>query len=504
MFDSPIEVCCSGLLGIALASGPLAAFAFDDPDNAPAALDSKWSLVQASDAHYGLRFPNALTLAQADAASGSPTPPPREFGDRRSYAIPAFEIIGFDVLVNRINNAFAASNDDTYRVTAESIRNNLRGPWVTDNDPFSVNQFAHPYQGSMYHGFARSAGLGYWESSAYTFMGSVLWEIAGETTPPSVNDQIASGIAGSFFGEPLFRMASLVLEGGDSWWRELFAAVISPPVGLNRLAFGDRFAPVFSSHGASYYSRLQVGWSSTVQGTELAQNDFKKNAAIVDFAMQYGLPGRPGYDYTRPFDYFTFDVTATTANAFDAIGSRGLLVGKSYGNGDDSYRGVWGLYGSYDYVAPQTFRISTTALSLGTTAQWWLSQTVAFQASAMGGVGYGAVGSLHATADNDYHYGTAPQAVMLLRLIFDDKAAIDVNARDFFVRGISRGNDNIARADVSLTWRLYKQHAVSVKYLWTRRDTSIPVTGTTAQTVATLGLFYTYVGREGFSAVEWR
>ena len=53
----------------------------------------------------------------------------------------------------------------------------------------------------MYHGIARSNGQGYWPSVVYTFAGSVLWEIAGETTPPSRNDQIASGIAGSFLGE---------------------------------------------------------------------------------------------------------------------------------------------------------------------------------------------------------------------------------------------------------------------------------------------------------------
>src|SRR4029453_11626979 len=128
-----------------------------------------------------------------------------------------------------------------------------RGGWVTDNDPFGVNQFAHPYQGSMYHGCARSAGLGYWESSAYTFAGSLAWEIAGENTPPAVNDQIASGIAGSFLGEALFRMASLVLEQGGAvprFWRELGAAVISPSTGFNRLAFGDRFKGTFSSRGA--------------------------------------------------------------------------------------------------------------------------------------------------------------------------------------------------------------------------------------------------------------
>ena len=75
-----------------------------------------------------------------------------------------------------------------------------------------------------------------------TNVGSFLWETGGETTHPSINDQIASGIGGSFFGEALFRMAGLVLEGdGDKpgLLRELGATVISPPTGINRFAFGE-------------------------------------------------------------------------------------------------------------------------------------------------------------------------------------------------------------------------------------------------------------------------
>jgi len=45
----------------------------------------------------------------------------------------------------------------------------------------------------------------------------------------------------------------------------------------------------------------------------------------------------------------------------------------------DRYRGAWGLYGLYDYIAPQTFHVSSTAAALGTTAPddrfgyvaWW-------------------------------------------------------------------------------------------------------------------------------------
>ncbi len=100
----------------------------------------------------------------------------------------------------------------------------VHGRWGIDDDNFYMNQFLHPYQGLVFHGIARSNGLNFWESSAYAVAGSFLWELAGETMPPSVNDLIASGIGGSFFGEPLFRMANLLLEnseGKPGFWREL-------------------------------------------------------------------------------------------------------------------------------------------------------------------------------------------------------------------------------------------------------------------------------------------
>src|SRR4029450_5695331 len=104
-----------------------------------------------------------------------------------------------------------------------TIRRNLRSSWVVDRDPFLVNQLGHPYQGAMYHGFARWAGLNDWEGLGFTFLASAMWEIAGETTPPSRNDQVNTGIGGSFFGEAVFRTASLVLgHPGDrrKWARE--------------------------------------------------------------------------------------------------------------------------------------------------------------------------------------------------------------------------------------------------------------------------------------------
>ncbi|MEO8546659.1 MAG: DUF3943 domain-containing protein, partial [Burkholderiaceae bacterium] len=423
-----------------------------------------------------LRLPESL-LAQASptnpaATEPASTPPRREFGSRRSYSIPAYEILGFDFLLNRFNHAFSGSTD--YDVTLNSARRNLRSRWVTDNDPYQVNQFAHPYQGSMYHGFARSAGLDYWEAAGYTFAGSVGWELLGERTPPARNDQIASGIAGSFLGEALFRMSSLVLEHGDGvpqFWREVAAAAISPSTGFNRLAYGDRFDPVFSSRGAYYYSRLQVGLSGTTHTIQGNSNELKRNEVLADYYLEYGLPGKRDYTYTRPFDYFAFQAIASSANVFENVMTRGLLYGQAYGQERD-FRGVWGLYGSYDYISPQVYRISSTALSLGTTAQRWVTDSIAVQGTVMAGAGYAAVGTLRGGPTGEYHYGAAPQMLLAMRVIFGDTAALDMTAREYYVNNIASrnvgGHDNIARADVSLTFRVARHHAVAIKYLWNR------------------------------------
>jgi len=443
----------------------------------------------------------AASSPQAAAAS-EPTP---------SYVLPAGEILGFQFLLNRTNRYFGTGRDD-YRVTLDSIRTNLHSGWGTDKDPFETNQLGHPVQGAMSLGFARSAGFDYWHSAGFAFAGSAVWEIAGERTKPSRNDQVASGIGGTFLGEALFRMSNLVLEqsGGLSpFWRNVAATAMDPSAGFNRLVFNDRYGGIFSSRDAAYFSRLELGYADSVKrdlGT--STTDFKRNEAQADFSIDYGLPGSKGYEYTRPFDYFNFAITASSANGIENVLTRGLLVGKSYEAGPD-YRGVWGIYGSYDYLAPQTFRVSSSALSIGSTAQWQLSDALSLQGTAMAGVGYAAVGTTRGVVgDRDYNYGVAPQALIALRLTHTDKLSLDLTGREYFVSniasGTSGGHDNILRGDAALTYRIAKQQAVTLKVLGNRRDARFQNPGTQGQTQVTVGIFYTLLGQDRFGTVDWR
>ncbi|MBA3028622.1 MAG: DUF3943 domain-containing protein [Desulfobacteraceae bacterium] len=440
-----------------------------------------------------------------------------ETGAGKSYLIPAMEIPTFLLLLNGYNR-LAYSNleengEKVYDSSWSTFRSHLfHGPWGIDTDAFNINQFAHPYQGSMYQGFARSAGLNYWESLLYTNVGSLLWETAGETTDPSVNDQFASGIGGSFFGEVLFRMASLVLEGDGGkpgFWREMGAAIISPPTGINRLAFDNRFKPIFPSHNPATFSRLQLGVSlkSDLNDRSAASSTIDTEAT-VDFTMAYGLPGKPGYSYKRPLDYFHFEFIslANPDNPFDSIMIRGLLLGKDYDAGD-SYRGIWGLYGGYDYISPHIFRVSSTSLSLGTTYQWWLTRAVALQGSVLGGVGYAAAGNVKQEGERDYHYGVAPQGLVGLRLILGERTMFDLTGRSYYLTGMGGddpgGREAIGRLNMGVTVRVYERHALGLIYIVSVRDAQYPDRADSHQSTGTISLVYTLLGKNRFGAVAW-
>jgi hypothetical protein len=87
-------------------------------------------------------------------------------GRGKSFAIPTYEIVGEEFLLNRFDHY--ATDAATYPSQISNFEDNVHKRWVVDNDKFATNQFLHPYQGTIYQAMARSAGLSFWESSVYT------------------------------------------------------------------------------------------------------------------------------------------------------------------------------------------------------------------------------------------------------------------------------------------------------------------------------------------------
>jgi hypothetical protein len=255
---------------------------------------------------------------------------------------------------------------------------------------------------------------------------------------------------------------------------------------------------------------LRIGQSqeASISDSLAGARETVPQEATADFVMDYGLPGKDGYRYIRPFDYFNFQITgdADSAHPLENIMTRGMLLGSKYEFSDD-YRGIWGLYGSYDYIAPeQVFRVSSTAGSVGTTAQWWLSQKAALQGTAMGGVGFAGAGTTLNANEGSYHYGATPQTLLALRLILGERVMFESTAREYYVSalgGTEPGSDNIVRVDASATLRVWGHHALGVQYVLSHRDAHYAGESNRHQNVGVVSVAYNLLGDTHFGAVDW-
>ena len=392
-------------------------------------------------------------------------------------------------------------------MTPASIRRNLRGPWVVDDDPFEINQFLHPYQGAMYHGIARSNGLSYWPSVAYTFAGSALWEIAGETRRPLATTRLPAASRGRFWANHSFvspvccSSAPTMDRAPGGHWRQ--CSPPRPPASIIRSwhPAGSR-AP-----DAVPFSDIRVQFGATATQRPLTiVSSLAVNHPRLALSMDYGYPGNAGYRHERPFDYFRIE-SSVSSEGMEQLSTRGLIAGADYGAG--RLAGIWGLYGTYDYLRQRT---STSPARRSRSAQpsrhrypnrWW---------SELRACGSGLRRTPLALRDpdserrRDYHYGVAPQALANLRLIAGRRAALDVTAREYFISavgGFGTGQrDLIFVGDTSLAIRIYRRHALALTYQLAGRSSDLLALPDHTQARSTVGLFYTFLGSGGFGAVR--
>jgi hypothetical protein len=445
--------------------------------------------------------------------------------EEKSYLIPALEVTGFLTSLNLIaRQRYASLNENgqkVYSTSPATAWSQLRREnWKFDADPFDTNNLRHPYQGAMMYGFARSSGLNFWESLIYSNLGSFAWEMAGENQAPSINDQIITGNAGSLLGEALFRMSKLALmdKSNPGFLRATAAMMISPTSEFNRVVFDKRFGANLPAVPPATFWRVSLGASLDTHKDDILSitPTNLRNNSTMDFYMAYGLPGKPGYSYVRPMDYFDFQLTALadSSNPVENIMLRGILLGRKYEAGEN-YRGIWGLYGSYDYISSYLFRVSSTAASLGTTGQYWVAPGIALQGSVLGGVGFGAAGTQAVTNNawsvgitRDYHYGVTPQGLVSAALHFGDRTILDFTSRGYYVSGHgsddSSGSETIFRSNAGVTFRVWGRHALGAKFTESSRISKHNNITTRHQSEGTITLVYTYLGNARLGAVEWR
>ncbi|RFM27332.1 DUF3943 domain-containing protein [Deminuibacter soli] len=198
---------------------------------------------------------------------------------------------------------------DFAHISFSSIWYNLNlSHWEWDDNKFATNQFAHPYQGSLYYSSFRTNGYSFWQAAPAAFAGSFMWEVAGETHPGAPNDFINTSMGGISLGEMSYRVANLVVNdqqrGFKRQLQEIAALVINPMYGFNRILDGKwgrvRRPDNPSLKRVTLHGLLDGG----IRQYSEKESDLFKRGRNEWYAGLRFLYGDPFKDYRKPFDNF--------------------------------------------------------------------------------------------------------------------------------------------------------------------------------------------------------
>ncbi|HWB40755.1 MAG TPA: DUF3943 domain-containing protein [Gemmatimonadales bacterium] len=263
-------------------------------------------------------------------------------------------------------------DEPSARVGIRSWRTNLGAGFSWDADDFLNNQLGHPYHGGSYFTAARVNGYGYWTAVPFAAAGSLLWEIMGETTSPSINDLVNTTMGGVTLGEIHHRISGHLLRRHGS---------------------AAQGAGAFRHDLAAGYLRQGGDGGNSVQ-------------AFLAFVAEAGSP----FDETarRPFDAYRFELEVTAGDPAVVTGVRASgLLGRRFLRTTRRSHLVLGVFQEYDYVNLAAHETGSQSLSAGLLYRRALGAVTELRAGIQArGVVLGAISSEHAgRAGRDYDYG---------------------------------------------------------------------------------------------------
>lgn len=277
-----------------------------------------------------------------------PVPQPVRPPGRRRFLTAVSELALIEAIPWAWNRYVAG--EDFARISWETIENNFDAGFGYDPDTFEVNQSSHPYHGSLFFNAARENGYGFWESSAFALVGSLIWECCMENTRPSTNDLVNTTLGGMTRGEVAHRLSNMIIDnestGKTRLIREIAAGVINPAALLNRLLRGEAFKEFENSYDR-FPSHLGL---STDVGYRRFEHGAHRNQWIATLSFLYGDPFEG--DMSRPFDSFWvgIDMSSPGGVLFTRIEERGLLKGWELSEKTAAVRHIFAFGQEYEYL----------------------------------------------------------------------------------------------------------------------------------------------------------
>ncbi len=294
----------------------------------------------------------------------------------RIHFWPALGEVGILLVVPWFFNRHVA-DDSTAVLSFDAWKSNIVQGMEWDRDAFQTNMWAHPYHGGTYFNAARSNGYNFWQSAAWSWGGSFLWETFGENNRPAVNDWMSTAIGGIGLGEVLHRFSLLVWDNSGTGFgrtaREFAGFLVNPLGGFNRLVRGewtkvgpnpeDRFPS--ASAGA-----LRLGYRWIGEGGR----DEPQSGGFLSFDYRYGDAFK---DFGRPFDAFEFTAQLYGNNEVQRMGLV-HLTGSLYGTElkkTEKADHVFHLAQHFDYVNIRTLETGGSSLSATFLSRWDVSES---------------------------------------------------------------------------------------------------------------------------------
>jgi len=394
--------------------------------------------------HLSLGVPRLPEPARAD-----PLPLVSSRRPSTRYLTPVAESLALQGLIMGWNRYVGAAPWAT--VTPGSVHQNATGRWVLDDNAYFINQLGHPYQGSYPYTAARSAGLGFWASTAFPFAASALWEVAGETEQPSINDQVTTTVAGIVLGEVLYRASDWVRGDGRSVWRTAAATLLAPMTTVNRAVL--RGEPVEAPEAL----RVETSAGVRAEVERPAGEPDVPAAPVFGVAVTHGVPGDAAFAFERPFDHF--DARFAFSPGDDpslSLRARGLVAGTDFASGPGG-AGLWGLWLGFDLESPGARRISTSSLGVGATGRWAVAHGLGLEGTAIGSavlMGAAGVVARPPGSDRDYRMGPGAQALLDLAVTAGDRVRAGVELRQYLVFGAGDQTGSDLLLDGALTARV--------------------------------------------------
>lgn len=306
---------------------------------------------------------------------------------KKNVGLAVQEMLLANVAVNRFN-AWLLNEDWAIDVDAESWSRNLDLGWEWDENQFSTNMFAHPYQGSFYFNAGRSNGLSYWESVPLAFAGSWTWEYFGETHRPAINDFFMTSFGGPSFGEMAYRISATIRDeqarGAERIARETAALLVNPVEGFTRLVGGKwtGLRPNPPEHRRDgLFLGVNVGARDLYEDSGEAFDISPTILVDVAYGDAFQQP------YSEPFDVFSLLAQISVGGGvLNTVQTSGRLYQTGLPWDGKRARYAFGVDHRFDYLNNPVYRYGAQSVEAGLLARFALPKGFTLRSQVAGSV----------------------------------------------------------------------------------------------------------------------